>query len=67
MRKWLKQIRTSKGLSQAEAAKLSGITQQYYSFIESGIRGDKLPVKTAKSIADALGFQWEEFYSHVSE
>lgn len=66
MREWLKKIRETCELSQTEAAKKSGISQQYYSCIESGSRGDKLPVKTAKSIADALGFQWQQFYSDVS-
>ncbi len=48
--------------SQNQVAKEAGISQQYYSFIESGERGKKLPVPTAKRIASALGFDWKEFY-----
>lgn len=50
--------------SQIEVAKEAGISQQYYSFIESGERGKKLPVPTAKRIASALGFDWKEFYEN---
>ena len=50
--------------SQIEVAKEAGISQQYYSFIESGERGKKLPVPTAKKIASALGFDWKEFYEN---
>lgn len=50
--------------SQIEVAKEAGISQQYYSFLESGERGKKLPVPTAKRIASALGFDWKEFYEN---
>lgn len=50
--------------SQIEVAKEAGISQQYYSFLESGERGKKLPVPTAKKIASALGFDWKEFYEN---
>lgn len=58
----LKNIRIRREKSQEEVASLAGISQQYYSFIESGERGKKLPVSTAKRIASALGFDWKEFY-----
>ena len=57
---WLKDIRDKKGLSQASLAHMVGISQQHYSFIESGERGVRVPI--AKKIAAALGFDWQRFY-----
>lgn len=62
MRKWLKEIREKKGLSQYQVAKQARLSQSYYAGIESGNRGHKLPVKTAKRIANVLGFNWTRFY-----
>jgi len=62
MREWLKEIRESLSMSQGEAARKIGISQQYYSFIEAGERGKNLPVPMAKKIAAALGFDWQKFY-----
>ena len=59
---WLKDLRLKCGMSQKTVADRSGISQQYYAFIESGDRGTKLPVPTAKKIAAALGFDWQRFY-----
>lgn len=61
---WLKDFRTKLGLSQKKVADICGISQQYYAFIESGERGSKLPVPTAKKIAAALGFDWQLFYEN---
>lgn len=58
----LKQLRTNIGKSQEEIADMAGVSQQYYSFIENGDRGKKLPVPTAKKIAGALGIDWTRFY-----
>lgn len=60
MRDWLIEIRKSKNLTQDEVATKSGISRQYYSFIENGDRN--CPVETAKKIADALGFDWTKFF-----
>jgi transcriptional regulator with XRE-family HTH domain len=62
LRKWLKEIREKKGLSQYQVAKQARLSQSYYAGIESGNRGHKLPVKTAKRIANVLGFNWTRFY-----
>lgn len=58
----LRNIRLLREKSQDEVALAAGISQQYYSFIESGARGKKLPVPTAKRIAAVLGFDWQDFY-----
>lgn len=62
MNMWLKKLRENKSMSQMQAAEAAEISQQYYSFIENGERGAKLPVSTAKKIAAALGFDWQRFY-----
>lgn len=59
---WLINIRKKNGMSQENIASKCGISRQYYSFIEAGKRGAKLPVPTAKKIAAALGFEWQRFY-----
>lgn len=62
MREWLVKIREKQGLSQYAVAAKAGISQSFYSGIELGNRGNKLPVQTAKKIADVLGFEWDMFY-----
>ncbi|MHB1153530.1 MAG: helix-turn-helix transcriptional regulator [Eubacteriales bacterium] len=62
MRIWLKDIRISQKKTQEEIASEIGKTRQYYSAIESGERGNPLPVPTAQKIAAALGFSWQRFY-----
>ena len=53
MRKWLKDIRLAKGLSQLDVAKKIHITFKYYSYIENGERRPSRQV--AKRIAVAVG------------
>lgn len=62
MRDWLIAIRHQKGMSQKQIADSTGISQGFYSYIENGHRGAKLPVQTAKKIAAVLEFEWERFY-----
>lgn len=58
MRTWLIKIRKALGLTIKEAAAKSEISKTMYHYIESGERGAKLPVGTAKKIAAAFGFDW---------
>lgn len=62
MREWLIELREKSALSQEEVAAKAGISQSFYSAIELGNRGSKLPVQTAKKIAEVLGFEWDMFY-----
>ena len=57
---WLVKIRKEKSLTQTQVATQCGISRQYYSFIEKGER--VCPVRTARKIAAALGFDWQRFY-----
>lgn len=67
MREWLRDLRMERRLSQADIAQKAGISQQMYSFVETGNRGAKLSVCTAKAIAKALGFDWTRFYDDEAE
>lgn len=59
-REWLKQIRTDKGWTAAEVARKADISESYYNMIENGTRN--APVHTAKKIAEAMGFGWQQFF-----
>lgn len=62
MRHWLKQIRLSKGHTQKSIAQECGISRSYYADIE---RGDAdAGGKTAKKIADVLGFDMSLFFTN---
>ena len=52
--------RKKANFTQREVGKLSGISESYYSMIESGDR--KPTVKTAKKIAAVLGIDWTLFF-----
>ena len=56
----LMEERKKANFTQREVGKLSGISESYYSMIESGDR--KPTVKTAKKIAAVLGFDWTLFF-----
>ncbi|MGD9678395.1 MAG: helix-turn-helix domain-containing protein [Vulcanibacillus sp.] len=57
-RNWLIQLRGNN--TQRKIAEQCGISQNFYSWIESG---DRTPsVKVAKKIANILGFDWTLFY-----
>lgn len=62
MRQWLVDIRKQAGLKQRDVAERAGISQPFYSAIETGKRGNPLKVVYARAIAAALGFSWEKFY-----
>lgn len=60
MREWLKKMRTQKSMTMKKVASSAGISECFYSQIESGKRNPTVDV--AKSIAKTLGFSWERFY-----
>lgn len=60
MRKWLKEMRKERYLTQEEVAKLAGISRTHYTQIEAG---KKTPsVEVAKRIAKSLKFDWVIFF-----
>lgn len=63
MREWLKQIRQLRGLTEMQVASAANIAQPFYHNIENG---SKYPsVRTAKTIAAVLGFDWTLFYADI--
>lgn len=62
MRNWLKNVREKANRTQKDVALNAGMSLTYYSYIESGERGRKLPVPTAQRIASVLNFDWRRFY-----
>ena len=50
----LREVRESKGLSQARLAKLSGVSQSYISRVEAGLLGT-INLKHLEKLARALG------------
>lgn len=67
MRTWLVEMRKASGKSQQTVADEAGISQSYYAGIETGVRGNPLPVPMAKAIAGAMGFDWTKFYDDENE
>ncbi len=59
-RLWVIQKRKKKGFSQKETAEKVGISQPSYCDIEHGKINPS--VKTAKAIAEVLGFDWTKFF-----
>lgn len=59
-RKWLKEYREERKLTQEETAFLSGIARSYYTHIEQGTKTPSVDV--AKSIAKTLKFNWVIFF-----
>ena len=60
MRKWLKELRINKALTQQSVADRSEIERSYYTMIENGNRTPSVAV--AKSIALVIGFDWTIFF-----
>lgn len=56
----LKEVRVSKGLTQAELGELIGLKQNIVSAWEIGRR--ELPVRHAKKLAQILKVDWKDLY-----
>jgi len=64
MKKRLWLIKYRKDLTQEKVADLSNIDRTTYCHIENGLRNPS--VKTAKQIAQVLGFDWTIFFNEKS-
>ena len=65
LRKWLLDFRKEKGMLQEDIATICGISRQFYSMIELGVRTPS--TKTAKAIANTLNFSWIRFFESDKE
>lgn len=67
MREYLKELRVAQNLSQVDVANAIGISQQYYSLIESGKRLDSLNVEIITKLATILDVSIEEIFSYEDQ
>lgn len=58
VRDWLVQLRGNE--TQTAVAQRARLSQNFYSNVENGVRNPS--VRTAKRIAEALGFSWTKFF-----
>lgn len=49
-------------VTQQQIADKVGVSRAYVGMLENGKRGIAMKPKRAKRIAEALGFDWQEFY-----
>jgi transcriptional regulator with XRE-family HTH domain len=54
LRTWLKELRESKRMTQAEMANGLGITQQFYCMIEKGERKNDMTIGFVKKLSEVL-------------
>ena len=52
MREWLRQARTSKGITMKQASERLGISESYYSMIENGDRQRDLDLTLANKLSN---------------
>ena len=53
-RKWLKELRKAKRLTQVDIAERLGISQNHYCNIENGLKQKDLPLSMARKISEVL-------------
>lgn len=54
MKLMLKNVRTEKGITQAELVRLSGLSQSYISALENNTSNKSPSIETIRTLADAL-------------
>ncbi len=67
MREYLKEFRIAQNLSQIDIANAIGVSQQYYSLIESGKRLDSLTVEIVSKLANILNVSIEEIFYYEDQ
>lgn len=67
MREYLIKLRKAGGYSQVDVADKMGISQQYYSFIESGERLKSLPVDIIIKLSKVFGISNEKMLEYECE
>lgn len=67
MRLWLKEARTTQRLTMKQMADAIGVTESYYSMIESGKRQKKMDMSIAIRIGNVLGMSLDEIVRKEAE
>ena len=65
-RKWLRELRESKGFTQQRMAEMLGMSRQYYFLIEHGGRKAKLDIALAKQLSQILGISLKRICDNES-
>ena len=65
-RKWLRELRESKGFTQQRMAEMLGMSRQYYFLIESGGRKAKLDIALAMELSHILGISLKRICENES-
>lgn len=65
-RKWLRELRKSKGFTQQRMAEMLGMSRQYYFLIESGGRKAKLDIALAMELSQILGISLKRICDNES-
>ena len=60
MRDWLKEARTQQRLTMKQMADAIGVTESYYSMIESGNRQKSMNISLAFRLGNVLGMSLQE-------
>ena len=60
MREWLKELRSERGMTQAQLAEKLGISEAYLSYIESGDRQKKMDLALAMKLSGILNIGLRE-------
>ena len=63
-RKWLKELRESKGYTQQRMADMLGMSRQFYYMVENGKRKPKLDIVLAVKIGKALNISLKQIYNN---
>ena len=64
MREWLQAARREKHMTKRQMAKLLGISEAYYGFIEKGTRQKKMDITLVAKLADILGLSIIDIINH---
>lgn len=67
MREFLRDLRKERKLSQDDIAKRMGLTQSFYSMIETGERVERMNLEMAIKLANVLGIDSGDFIEREME
>lgn len=67
MREFLRDLRKERKLSQDDIAKRVGLTQSFYSMIETGERVERMAIEMAIKFANVLGIDSADFIKREME
>lgn len=67
MREFLRDFRKERKLSQDDIAKRMGLTQSFYSMIETGERVERMNLEMAINLANVLGIDSGDFIEREME